>query len=171
MKRLEITPSQANYIKWIYRFSQQGPVRPAKLADKLNVKRSSVTKAVGSLIQKGLVLHEPFGNIRLTIEGTALGKAMARRNASLMELLVSVLGMAPEAAEQEVQSLEHMISNDVMVRLEVLAQFLTSSDAALKRLHFRIQNAQKDEKLTDPFQFTCQAHPQRYSHKNQDFIK
>jgi Mn-dependent DtxR family transcriptional regulator len=74
------TPSEENYLEWIYRFPKEGPVRPSDLAKKLGIKRPSVTKAISSLVIRGLVRREPRGALELTSEGADLGKAIVRRD-------------------------------------------------------------------------------------------
>jgi Mn-dependent DtxR family transcriptional regulator len=59
----------------------------------------------------------------------------------LTELLVTILDMRPEAADPEVHRLEHVLSDEVLARLEALVSFASSSDAWLKRLHHRIATA------------------------------
>ena len=152
MKSQRTTPSQENYIEWVYRLSADGPVRVGQLAEHLGVTRPSATRAIALLTQKGLVEHEPYGDIRLTQEGTALGRAIVRRDECLTKLLVSVLDMSPEEADPEVHRLEHVLSSDVVGRLEVLVRFALSSEAWVKRLHHRIGQACEDTHEEGPFQ-------------------
>ncbi len=152
MDSKKTTPSQENYVEWIYRMSAEGPVRPALLAEKLGVKRPSATRAVASLVKKGLVSHKPYGEIVLTPDGEALGRAIVRRDECLTALLVRVLGMEPEQADPEVHRLEHVLSDDVLERLEVLVAFASSSEAWLRRLHLRIANSRLDSSSQGAFQ-------------------
>jgi Mn-dependent DtxR family transcriptional regulator len=135
------SPSEENYLEWIYRFSQKGPVRPKDLAANLGIKPPSVTKAVSSLVRKGLVRREPRGALVLTAQGESLGKAVVRRDKCLTTLLVEILDMGPELADQEIHRLEHVLSEDVLIRLETLVDFARQSPAWLKRLHLRINQS------------------------------
>ena len=138
MNQIRTTPSQENYVETIFRLSQKGSVRAGQLAEALGVSRPSVTKAVSTLTKQGFVCHKPYDNIELTEKGNALGAAIVRRDDCLTELLVTVLGMSPESADPEVHRLEHVLSDEVLTRLETLVRFATSSPAWLKRLHHRI---------------------------------
>lgn len=151
MKRTRTSPSEENYVETIYRLSEKGPVRPGELARVLGVSRPSVTKAIASLASKGFVRHEPYDEIALTERGVALGKAVVRRNDCLRDLLVHVLGMSEESAEREVHRLEHVLSDEVLARLEALVEFACSSDAWLRRLHHRIDNALRQPTEASPF--------------------
>ena len=133
------TPAQENYIETIYQLSLRGPVRPGALASTLGVKRASVSKYIITLVSKGLVKHVPRGDIYLTDQGVALAKSILKRDHCLTRLLVDVCNMTPEEAEPEVHRLEHLISDDVLFRLETLVEFACTSSAWLKRLHLRVE--------------------------------
>ena len=132
------SPSEENYLEWIYRFSRKGPVRPKDLAAKLGLKPPSVTKAISSLVDKGFVRRESRGPLELTAQGKMLGEAMVRRDQCLTTLLVEILDMPTKLADQEVHRLEHALSEEVLMRLEALVDFARQSPAWLKRLHLRI---------------------------------
>lgn len=168
MQSFHTTPSQENYIEWIYRLSLRGPVRAAQLADKLGIQRSSVTRSVGVLVEKGLVIHESHREISLTESGHRLGQAIVRRDECLTRLLVEVLAVSPEQADPEVHRLEHVISEDLLLRLETLVSFATSSPAWVKRLNHRIQNALASQTNATGIQVGCSpVHPGYSCEKDQ----
>lgn len=138
MDNLTTTPAQENYIEKIYRMSATQPVKPSVLADSLGVKRASVTRLTKTLVDKGLVLHKSHGAIRLTPLGEELAKAIVRRDECLTRLLVEVCGMDPKQADPEVHRLEHIISDEVLLRLETLVDFAKSSDEWVRKLKERI---------------------------------
>jgi DtxR family Mn-dependent transcriptional regulator len=117
-----LTPSQENYLEWIYRFSENGNVRVSDVARKLGVSLPSVSRAVNTLSAMGLLRHESYGKITITAEGEDAGKSIVRRDKCLTRLLVDILGMEPEDADPEVHRLEHLISGKVLPRLEVLVR-------------------------------------------------
>lgn len=142
MDKIITTPAQENYIETIYSLSLDGPVRPSALARTLGVKRASVSKFINSLVANGLVDHVPRGEISLTSKGVELANSIARRDKCLTRLLVDICNMDPEDAYPEVHRLEHLISDDVLFRLEKLVEFATASSAWLKRLHLRLETEQ-----------------------------
>jgi len=142
-----LTPSQENYLEWIYRLAEQGPVRVGELARRMAVRLPSASRAVHGLAEAGLVSHESYGLIELTPEGRTAGREIVRRHACLTRLLVEVLGMEQDMAGAEVHRLEHTLSAEVLSRLEVLVDFALSSEPWIKRLQFRIQSRHK---TTDP---------------------
>lgn len=145
MEGITTTPAQENYIEAIYSLSLNGLVQPSMLASKLGVRRASVSKFVRTLAAKGLVLHKPRGDISLTDSGRELAEAIMRRDTCLTRLLVDVCNMPADEADSEVHRLEHLISDEVLFRLEALVEFASRSDAWLKRLHLRIEAAQPKE--------------------------
>ena len=66
----EVTESMEDYLEMIGRcMEEHGYVRVGALADKLNVRPSSVSKMVGRLRELGLVQFEKYGLITLTKKG------------------------------------------------------------------------------------------------------
>lgn len=133
-----LTPSQENYLEWIYRFSEQGEVRVSDIAAKLGVSLPSASRAVKTLSKLGLIRHKLYGKIQLTREGKIAGQAIVRRDQGLTKLLVDVLGMEPNEADVEVHRLEHMVSIKVLQKLEVLTEFALSDIKWLEKLQGQI---------------------------------
>ena len=65
-----ISPSLENYLRMILQLQQDGyTARITDLAEKLNIAKSSVNQAVGTLKKQGLVRHERYGPLELTDKG------------------------------------------------------------------------------------------------------
>jgi len=139
------TPAQENYVEAIHYLSLKGPVRSSALASALGVKRASVSKFISTLVDQGLVIRIPRGELSLTEPGLELARSIQRRDRCLTRLLVEVCNMTPEDAEPEVHRLEHLISDQVLFRLEKLVDFASSSSAWLKRLHLRMSVEQEHQ--------------------------
>lgn len=144
MEQFNTTPAQENYIEYIFRLSAGGPVRPSTLAESMGVKRASVSKFLKTLTSKGLIDHKSHGPISLTERGQELAEAIVRRDECLTRLLVHICGMEAEQADPEVHRLEHVLSDEVLLRLETLVEFASSSEAWLKRLHHRMDEAMRE---------------------------
>jgi len=138
----QLTPSQENYLEWIYRLATQGEVRIGDLVKKLGVSEPSASRAVAGLMKIGLVDHPTYGAVDLTEEGRLAGEAIVRRDECLTRLLVDLLDMDQEEADPEVHRLEHVLGEEVLKRLEILLDFTCSSEAWLKRLHHRIRTSE-----------------------------
>jgi Mn-dependent DtxR family transcriptional regulator len=90
------------------------------------------------LVEAGLVRHQVYGKIELTEKGKGVGAELLRRSDCLTRLLVDILGMSPSEAAAEVHRMEHVLSDAVLSRLEVLVDFAASSPAWVRRLHHRV---------------------------------
>lgn len=149
MDNIITTPAQENYVQAIYYLSLKGPVRPSAVAKTLGVKRASVSKYIGTLVDRGLITHKPRGELILTQSGLELAQSILRRDRCLTSLLVDVCNMSAKDAEPEVHRLEHLISDEVLFRLETLVEFACSSSGWLKRLHLRM--AAEQERFDDHY--------------------
>ena len=125
-----LTPSQENYLEHIFRLAEQGPVRMGDIASAAGVRLPSVTRAVGKLVDAGLVTHQAYGTVEITARGLEAARDVDRRDSCLQSLLVDVLDMNEEDAKGEVCRLEHVVSAEVLSRLEVLVRHAASPAAA-----------------------------------------
>lgn len=87
------------------------PVRAVDVADKMNVSKTSVNKAVTVLKSKGFVEQEKYGDIKLTEDGVAYGSKVLDRHHALTKFLNKALGIDSKTAEDEACQMEHAISD------------------------------------------------------------
>jgi DtxR family Mn-dependent transcriptional regulator len=114
----KISPSMENYLETIYELGQDGKtVRVKDVADKLQVKMSSVTGALQNLAKSDLVHYTPYQNIVLTANGSVLAGRIHYRHRVLTSFLIDVLGVDPEISETDACKLEHVLSKETMNRL------------------------------------------------------
>lgn len=118
------SPSRAreDYVKAIYQLGGGGPVRAAEVARYLDVSRVSVSKAKRTLEGEGLLTparstSEP---LRLSRRGNALAVAMVRRHRLLETFLHRSLGVPLERVHAEAERIEHVISDDLALRIAAL---------------------------------------------------
>ena len=119
-----LTPSQENYLEHILRLSREGPVRVRGIAQATGVKLPSVTRALNRLGQAGMVSHQAYGTCEITAAGIRAARFVVRRDDCLRRLLVEILAMEYKEAEVEICRLEHMLSDKVLRRLEILVDYL-----------------------------------------------
>ena len=139
-----LTPSQENYLQWIYRLAGNGEVTVKALAEQVSLKMPSISRALKSLAELGLVDHQAYGGINLSSDGVAVAQSLERRHQCLTQLLVDILGVSPEDAASQVDRLEHVIGDDLLARLETLVDFAGSSEAWIRRLQLRIPEAKEN---------------------------
>ena len=131
----QLTPSQENYLEHILTMSSKGQIRVRDLAKSVGVKLPSVTRAVQKLADVGMVRHETYGRIEITDAGKNAAQSITRRDDCLMRFLVEALELPPEFAKSEACRIEHVISEEVLKRLEILVIHLSQSDEWKSRLH------------------------------------
>ena len=72
-----MTASNQKYLKAVYVLSlYSNIVRVVDIADTLSVSKASVCGALKRLSDKGFVIHELYGDVRLTPEGEKKAKAI-----------------------------------------------------------------------------------------------
>ncbi len=117
------SPARAreDYVKAIYQLGAGAPVRAAALARYLNVSRVSVSKAK-RLLEAHRLLEEraPSEPLQLSARGERLAVAMVRRHRLLETFLHRALRMPLERIHAEAERIEHVISDDVALRIAEL---------------------------------------------------
>ncbi len=86
-------------------------VRSVDVANRMEVSKASVNKAVSCLKENGYVEQPFYGGITLTASGQKYGRAIYKRHRYLTTFLAKELGIAPEVAEREACLMEHAISD------------------------------------------------------------
>lgn len=118
------SPARAreDYVKAIYQLGAEGPVRAAALARYLEVSRVSVSKAKRQLEADGLLERERASSqpLRLSQRGERLAVAMVRRHRLLETFFYRALHVPLERLHAEAERIEHVISDDVALRIAAL---------------------------------------------------
>ena len=97
-----------------------------------------------SLVDAGLLQHKAYGSIGISDEGKRLALSILRRNSCLSRFFIDLLRMDPETARAEVCRLEHMISDEVLSRMEVLVAHADASEAFRKSLEEKLAGLKTD---------------------------
>ena len=123
----DLTQSLEDYLEAIYKLSETGkPIRGSVIADQLNVKRPSVTSALRSLEEKGLIVYQPYVPISLTENGIKEAKKIIRSHKAMEIFLERVLGVDGQSSKNEACRLEHAMSDEVTTRLVEFVEFIDS---------------------------------------------
>lgn len=93
-------------------------VKSIELARDLKVSRASVNKAINTLIKKGMVEKELYGEISLTAEGKQVSKNILWKHKLLRDFLINNLKISPDIANKEACAIEHTISDETAHKLE-----------------------------------------------------
>ena len=121
----EQTASMEDYLEAVAMLRAKGKiVKVSQISRKLKVKMPSVTSALKKLSEQGLVEHEKYGHIKLTIEGNKVARDVLRRHEALTRFLTEALGIDQETAEEDACKIEHVISPLSMERLVKFVEFI-----------------------------------------------
>ena len=114
--------AREDYVKAIYQLGILAPVRAAALARYLRVSRVSVSKAKRQLEAEGLLERDraPLAPLRLSATGRRLAIAMVRRHRLLETFFYRTLRMPLDRVHAEAERIEHVISDDVALRIAEL---------------------------------------------------
>ena len=109
-----------DYVKVIYAHTewQPEPITTSALAARLGLAASSVTEMVKKLVGFGLVEHERYGAITLTVDGNAQALRMLRRHRLIETWLVEQFGYSWDQVHDEAEVLEHALSDRLLEAID-----------------------------------------------------
>ena len=143
--RDELTSSLEDYLETIYLIiSEKEAVRPKDIAKRLNVSNASVTGALKTLSDKGMINYAPYDAITLTNEGRMAAMDVLRRHELLHDFFTNVLGVSKEEADKAACAMEHGISPEVLDKLAKFAEFIEICPrGGIEWAHGRINHCDK----------------------------
>ncbi|HIA26564.1 MAG TPA: metal-dependent transcriptional regulator [Planctomycetes bacterium] len=114
-----ISESSENYLKAIFKLQRdQEWVATGEVARRVGVAPPSATRMIQRLGERGWVEHGAYRGVRLTDEGRRRALKVVRSHRILETYLAEVLGMPWDRVHSEVERLEHVVSEDLVNRLE-----------------------------------------------------
>jgi DtxR family Mn-dependent transcriptional regulator len=112
------SPVAEEYLETIYNMTMEGdPVIGARLADKFQVSRATVTETIKRLVADGYAQQREDKSVILTSEGRVLTEGVLRRHRLAERLLFDLLGMDWIAAHEQAHTLEHAMSEELAQRI------------------------------------------------------
>lgn len=119
---LTLSPEMEDYLEAIAGlFRTHGEARVTDIAKRLSVRKASVSQALRTLTDKGLVRYQPYVSPTLTEAGRRIAERVQRRHDILKRFLTEVLLIKPDLAEANACRLEHAVDKEV---LDHLARFM-----------------------------------------------
>ena len=114
MDHHDLSASIQDYTKEIYALrARDGHVRTSMLAERLGVSAPSVSGMIRTLVDRGLVAHEPYRGVTLTPEGERVALGVIRHHRLLELFLAESLGVPWDRVHDEAEQLEHAISEEL----------------------------------------------------------
>ncbi len=120
----ELSASLEDYLETIYFLSrEEGKARPKEIAQRMKVRAASVTGALKSLAEKGLINYTPYSSATLTDAGRDIAGGIARKHEALLHFFTQVLGIEAKEAEEFACSMEHNIPDHILQRFVSFAEY------------------------------------------------
>ena len=120
-----VSESLENYLEAIFHIVDEKQAARAKdIAQRLQVKASSVTGALRLLAERGLVNYAPYDLITLTPRGKKIAKDIVFRHQALRQFFVKVLAVEEKVADETACKMEHVVPRDIVDRLIKFVDFV-----------------------------------------------
>jgi DtxR family Mn-dependent transcriptional regulator len=114
-----ITESVENYLKAIFKLGGESEdVATGEIARRLGVSAPSVSRMLKRLGEQGWVEHTAYQGVRLTGAGRRQAMRVIRSHRILETYLAQVLGLPWDRVDAEVERLEHVVSEELVNRME-----------------------------------------------------
>lgn len=121
-----ITASSQDYLEAILELSYDNhAVRVTDIANKMNIKKASVTQAITILAEEGLVITERYGPVYLTESGMEEAEKVKIKHSLLTYFFQVVLGVSKDTAENDACLIEHSMSDETFLKF---ADFLNKKE-------------------------------------------
>lgn len=130
-----LSSSFEDYLEAIFTIVAKNKVARSKdIAEKLNVKRPSVTGALKALAEKGLVNYQPHSYITLSKEGEKIARWVDERHNVLKELFTDVLKLPDAESEKAACYMEHGMNTTVFKSLRSLLMAIKNNEELAEML-------------------------------------
>lgn len=121
----ELSAQMEDYLEAIAHLQRADRVARAKdIAERLGVTRATVSAALKSLGEKGLINYQPYSHITLTRAGEALADDIIHRHEALTTFFSEVLQISASAAEENACRAEHVLDPAIIDRMIYFVDFL-----------------------------------------------
>jgi len=135
-----LTATLEDYLEAIFNIVTQHKVaRSMEIADRLNVKRPTVTTALRALAEKGLINYEPRSYVTLTDEGERIARCVDKRHLVLHDFFTGVLMLPAAEAEQAACMMEHGMNTRVCKSLTSMLTAIHKDESLATMLKDAIQ--------------------------------
>ncbi len=125
--QFDLSPHMENYLKSIALLAKKNKVvRVKDISEDLQVSTPSVSSALDVLTEAGLVEHEKYSYVDFTEQGQQVANSIQKRYELFLELLIDILKIDPQIAEQDACELEHAVSKETLEKLGSFVEFVKS---------------------------------------------
>ncbi len=141
-----------DYLEAMVILAEQGKlVKVTEISKALGVKKPSVTSALTKLSEAGLLKHEKYGDVVLTVRGEKIAQDVYWRHQILRQFLVEILNADPTVADGDACRMEHVLSPTSLDRLAKFLKFVLNCPRGepvwLAGFNYYLEHGERDEKL------------------------
>lgn len=116
---MEVSHEAEEYLEAIYKLQRRkGVAKTTELAKVLDVVPGSVTNTIQHLKKRGLVKHDPYRGVKLTLKGEKIALKILRRHRLAERLLTDILNAHWSTVHEDACKLEHAFNEEVTALLE-----------------------------------------------------
>ena len=130
-KTIPLSENIEDYLETILALQTQNTVARSKdIAEKLNIKRGSVTGMLKKLAARKLINYKPYGYVTLTTEGEKIAKKIEYRHSVLKDFLFRILEVDEVRADETACRMEHAMDSQSFKKF---VEFIATLDACPHR--------------------------------------
>ena len=113
------------YLKTILILEREyNPVRVNQIAKVRGISAASVTEAIQTLQEKGLILRRAYHGVRLSAEGRRVAGRVEDRYEVVRYFLTEVLGVGEAVARRDACEIEHVATTETIDRLKAFLEYV-----------------------------------------------
>jgi Mn-dependent DtxR family transcriptional regulator len=114
----EASEAEQDYLEAIHELIEsRGYAKAVEIAEKLKLKRPTVTRMIQKLSRDGFLQYEKYRGIVMTPQGRSTATEMQHRHKLLREFLMDI-GVDAKTADADAEGMEHHISKKTLACLE-----------------------------------------------------
>ena len=130
-KKAPLSESLEDYLETILELQTLNTVARSKdIAEKLDIKRGSVTGMLKKLAAQDLINYEPYGYVTLTPEGEKIAKEIEKRHIAIKDFLFRILKVDEKTADETACRMEHSMDSKTFKKF---CDFIATLDACPHR--------------------------------------
>lgn len=118
LRHREASEAEQDYLEAIHELIEtRGYAKAVEIAEKLRLKRPTVTRMIQKLSREGFLKYEKYRGIMMTAQGKVTATEMKHRHQLLREFLMDI-GVDAKTADTDAEGMEHHISKKTLTCLE-----------------------------------------------------
>lgn len=126
-----VSHAVAHYLVTISELLEEyGYARVSDVARRIGITRGSASITLKALRVKGLVTEDGRRFLGLSDAGRQVAESVLAKRRIMRDLMVRVLRVSPEQAEQDTCEIEHLLSAETAERAKLLLDFVNSDSKA-----------------------------------------